>query len=254
MIKRVIAAGVVLAALVAGSASAVQIGFGDIDMEIDGGFAPQALPAKKMAPIRAWGSLKIASKKPGEWPPVLDRMRLEFDKNGDVETRGLPQCTYGKLINTVTRDARRFCGKAIVGKGKGKAVVLFPDSRPIEAGAPLTIFNGPRKGGDPTVLAHAYMTVPAPTTYVVPVRIYDIKKGRYAHQINAKIPKIAGGNGVPLEGELRVGHSWTYKGKRLSYIKARCRGRRLQARGFFDFKDGTKLQGQVFNRCRVKRR
>lgn len=252
MIKRAIAAGCVLALLIAGSAIAVPIGFGNLKMEIDGGFAPQALPTKEMAPIRAWGSLKIDTKD-GEYPPVLDRMKLEFDKNGDVETRGLPKCTYGKLINTVTRDARRFCGKAIVGKGMGKAVVLFPDSRPIEADAPLTIFNGPKKGGDPTVLAHAYMTVPAPTTYVVPVRIYDIKKGRYAHQINAKIPKIAGGNGIPLEGKIEIGRTWTFKGKKMSYIKARCRGNRLQARGFFDFKDGTKLQGSVFNRCKVRR-
>lgn len=254
MIKRAIAAGFVLALLVAGSASALQIGFGDLDMEIDGGFTPKALPTKKMAPITAWGSLKIASRKRGEWPPVLDRMRLEFDRNGDVETRGLPRCTYGKLIHTLTRDARRLCGKAIVGKGMGKAIVLFPDSRPIPGNAPMTIFNGPRKGGDPTVLAHAYMTVPAPTTYVVPIRIFKINKGRYGHQINAKIPKIAGGNGIPLEGKIQIGRTWRFKGKRYSYIKARCRGKRLQGRGFFDFKDGTKLQGQVFNRCTPRRR
>lgn len=252
MIKRAIAAGCVLALLVAGSASAVRIGFGNLVMDIDGGFSPQALPAAKMAPIKAWGSLKIDTKD-GEWPPVLERFRLEFDKNGDVETRGLPKCTYGRLINTVTSDARRFCGKAIVGKGMGHAVVLLPDSRPIKAGAPLTIFNGPKQGGDPTVLAHAYMTVPAPTTYVVPVRIYDIKKGRYGHQINAKIPKIAGGWGIPLDGKVEIGRTWTFKGKKLSYIKARCRGGRLQARGIFDFKDGTSLNGSVFNRCKVKR-
>lgn len=252
MLKRIIAAGCVLALVVAGTASAVKIDFGNILMEIDGDFAPKALPAKKMAPINAWGSAEIGTKD-GEYPPVLDRMRIEFDRNGDVETRGLPHCTYRKLDNTVTRDARRFCGKAIVGKGMGHAVVLFPDSAPIKAGAPLTIFNGPKQGGDPTVLAHAYMTVPAPTTYVVPIRILDIKKGRYGHQINAKIPRIAGGHGIPLDGKVKIGHRWTYKGEKLSYIKARCNGGRLQARGFFDFKDGSKLQGSVFNTCKVKR-
>lgn len=252
MVKRIVAAGCVLALVVAGTASAVKIDFGNIVMEIDGGFAPQALPAKEMAPIKAWGSMEIDTKD-GEWPPVLKTMRLEFDKNGDVETRGLPACTYRKLDDTVTKDARRFCGKSIVGKGMGEAVVILPDSRPIKAKAPLTIFNGPKKGGDPTVLAHAYMTVPAPTTYVVPIRILDINKGRYGHEINVKIPKIAGGWGIPLGGKVEIGHNWKFKGKKLSYIKAMCKGGRLQARGFFDFDDGSKLNGSVFNGCKVKR-
>jgi hypothetical protein len=252
MVKRIVAAGCVLALMVAGSASAVQLTLGNIVMDIDGGFSPRALPAKKMAPIKAWGSLAIKTKD-GSWPPVLKTMRLEFDKNGDVETRGLPYCTKRKLQDTITRDARRACGKAIVGSGMGKAVVTLPDSRPIEADAPLTIFNGPKKGGDPTVLAHAYMTYPAPTTYVVPIRIYDIKRGRYGHEINVTIPKIAGGWGIPLSGEVKIGHTWKYKGKKLSYIKAMCKGGRLQARGFFDFNDGSKLNGSVFNGCKVKR-
>lgn len=252
MLKRIVAAGCMLALVVAGTASAVKIDFGNIIMEIDGGFAPQALPPKEMAPIKAWGELSIDTKD-GAYPPVLDTFKVKFDKNGDVETRGLPHCTYRKLDDTITKDARRFCGKAIVGKGKGHAVVLLPDSRPIKAGAPLTIFNGPKKGGDPTVLAHAYMTVPAPTTYVVPIRILDIKEGRYGHEINVKIPAIAGGWGIPLDGRVQINRRWTFKGKKLSYIKARCQGGRLQARGFFDFKDGSKLQGSVFNRCKVKR-
>lgn len=253
MIKRAVAAGCVIALVGAGAASAVQIGFGNLKMEIDGGFSPKALPPDKMAPINAWGSLSIATKD-RTTPPVLKRFKVKFDKNGDVETRGLPHCTYRKLDDTPTVDARRFCGNAIIGKGMGHAVVELPDSRPIRAGAPLTIFNGPMQGGDPTVLAHAFMTYPAPTTYVVPIRILSINEGRYGHEINVRIPEIAGGWGTPLDGKVAVGRRWTYKGKRLSYIKARCRGGRLQARGFFEFKDGTKLQGQVFNRCRVKRR
>lgn len=253
MLRRIIAAGVVLCLIGIGTASAERLKFGNIVMDIDGGFSPQALPAKKMAPIKAWGSAKIATKD-GSVPPKLDVMRLEFDRNGDVETRGLPHCTYRKLDDTITSDARRYCGKAIVGKGMGHAVVNLPDSRPIKAKAPLTIFNGPKIKGEPSVLAHAFMTHPAPTTYIVPIRIERINKGRYGRQIVVKIPEIAGGWGTPLDGKVAVGRRWTYKGKRLSYIKARCRGGRLQARGFFEFKDGTKLQGQVFNRCRVKRR
>lgn len=252
MIKRAVAAGCVLALLIAGSASAIKLNLGNLNMEVDGGFSPQTLPARQMVPISAWGMLRIWTRD-GETPPVLDRMRIKFDRNGDVETRGLPHCTYRKLDNTITSDARRFCGNAIVGRGMGHAVVELPDSAPIEADAPLTIFNGPRRGGDPTVLAHAYMTVPAPTTYVVPIRIPRINEGRFGREIDVKIPRIAGGWGTPLDGRVQVNRRWRFKGKRLSYIKARCRGGRLQARGFFDFKDGSHLRGTVFNRCRTRR-
>jgi hypothetical protein len=252
MLRRIIAAGAILCLVGISTASAQRIEFGKIVMNINGGFAPRALPAKEMAPITAWGSAKIGTKD-GSIPPVLEKFRVEFDKNGDVETRGLPYCTYRKLDDTITKDARRFCGKAIVGKGMGHAIVTLPDSRPIEASAPLTIFNGPRKGGDPTVLAHAFMTRPAPTTYIVPIRIERIKKGRYGRQIIVNIPKIAGGWGTPLDGKVKIGRTWKYKGKKLSYIKARCKGGRLQARGFFDFKDGSHLRGTVFNTCKVRR-
>ena len=253
MLRRIIAAGSILCLVGIGTASAERIEFANIVMHINGGFAPKALPPDHMVPITAWGSAKIGTKD-GTVPPVLQHMRIEFDRNGDVETRGLPHCTYRKLNDTITSDARRFCGRAIIGKGKGHAIVTLPDSRPIKAGAPLTIFNGPKEGGDPTVLAHAYMTRPAPTTYVVPIRILRINKGRYGRQINVKIPEIAGGWGTPLDGRVKVGRTWRFKGKKFSYVKARCRGGRLQARGFFDFKDGSKLRGTVFNRCRVKRR
>lgn len=253
MLKRALAAGFVLAITVAGSASALKIDFGNIAMEIDGGFTPQVLPANRDAPISLHGYARIWTKD-GSHPPVLETLVIEYDRHGHVQTRGLPRCTVGHLENTDVQTARRNCPGAIVGTGSGRAIIEFPDSRPIPASSPLTIFNGPRFRGDPTVIAHAYLTVPVPTTFTVPVRIETIRKGRYGYRTEAAIPKIAGGYGSPVYGRIKVHRRWRNRGRNLSYVNARCSGGRLQARAFFDFNNGDRLQGTVLKRCRVRRR
>lgn len=253
MLKRVLFIGGVLLLAGASSAYALKIGFGNLAMEIDGDFAPKALPKHRDAPIKIEGYAKIRTKD-GTHPPVLKTLTILYDRHGHVETRGLPRCSVRQLENTDVRTARRKCPRAIVGRGNGRAVILFPDSRPIPAKSPITIFNGPKFKGDPTVIAHAYLTVPVPTTFTVPVRIERIRKGRYGYRTKAKIPKIAGGYGSPVYGKLRINRRWKFRGKRLSFVNARCVGGRLQARGYFTFDDGTKLNGTLFNRCRTRRR
>ena len=90
------------------------------------------------------------------------------------------------------------------------------------------------------------------TTFIVPVVIEKINKGVYGYRTEATIPKIAGGAGVPIKGELKVGKQWTYKGERHSYISARCENGRLQARGQAAFKDGTVLSGTFLRPCQVR--
>jgi len=248
---RTFAAVVVVALVGAGTALALRLEVGNIVVVTDGGFSPTTLPKHKFAPIKLHGYGKISTKD-GSIPPVLETITIWFDKHGEVETRGLPVCTKGKLAATTTATARKLCPGAIVGTGYGEAVVYFPDSRPIPASSPITIFNGPPKNGNPTVLAHAHLTVPAPTTFVVPIEIQRVKQGRYGFKTVAKIPPIAGGAGVPIYGRLKIGREWTYKGQRLSYANASCPDGRLQAKGSFRFKDSTELQGTLFSPCKSR--
>jgi hypothetical protein len=234
----------------AGSAYALRLDVGNIIVVTDGGFSPTKLPRNRFAPIEAHGFAKFETAD-GGLPPILEQIVFWFDKHGAVETRGLPVCTEAKLAATTTPQARKLCPGAIVGTGFGKAVVNFPEQGPIPASSPITIFNGPKKHGNPTVLAHAHLTVPGPTTFVVPIEIQKVNDGRYGFKTVAKIPKIAGGYGTPIYGRLKIGREWKYKGKTLSYINASCVGGRLQAKGQFTFKDGTFLQGDLFKPCTV---
>jgi len=248
---RTFAAVVAVALVGAGTALALRLEVGNIVVVTDGGFTPTTLPKHKFAPIKLHGYGKISTKD-GSIAPVLETITIWFDKHGEVETRGLPVCTKGKLAATTTAVARKLCPGAIVGTGYGKAVVYFPDSRPIPASSPITIFNGPPKNGNPTVLAHAHLTVPAPSTFVVPIEIQRINQGRYGFKTVAKIPPIAGGSGVPVYGRLKIGREWNYKGRRLSYANASCPDGRLQAKGSFRFKDGNLLQGTLFSPCKSR--
>jgi hypothetical protein len=103
------------------------------------------------------------------------------------------------------------------------------------------------------VFAHAFTTVPVPTTFVVPIEIEKIRKGVYGYRTEARIPTIAGGYGIPIAGSLTIGRKWTHKGKRYSYVNARCATGHLQARGKFEFKDSNVLSGTFFKPCSVRR-
>ena len=254
MVKRLGKAGIgalVVMVVGAGSAAALRLTLGNVIVVTEGGFTPTKLPKDHLSPIKLHGYGKISTSD-GENPPILETLTIWFDRHGEVETRGLPVCTQGKLQATTPAVARKNCRGAIVGTGYGTAVIAFPEQKPFTASSPITIFNGPPKHGNPTVLAHAYLGVPAPTTYIVPVEIQRVNDGRYGFKTEAKIPRIAGGSGIPIYGRLRIGREWTYKGKRLSYANAACADGRLQGKGQFKFKDGTLLEGEIIKTCTGK--
>lgn len=228
----------------------VELRAGNLIIKGRGGFRPETLPKFHDAPIMLYGGGKLSTVN-GEVPPILEKLAFELDRHGHPDTTGLEVCTAGKLQATTVAAARKACPNAIVGKGFGRGVVTFPEQRPIPVSSPLTIFNGPRVHGDPSLLGHFYTTVPVATTFIVPAVIETIHHGIYGYRVEAKIPKIAGGYGHPISGHLTFDRKWTYKGKKHSYVNARCENGRLQAKGEFTFNDGTFLSGTFFRPCKV---
>jgi hypothetical protein len=254
--KKIVVGALLGLLVVAGTAGAVrkvervELRAGDLLVVGYGGFRPETLPKHHNAPITLYGGGKLSTVS-GELPPILNNITFEFDRHGAVDTTGLAVCTYGKLVATDVDVARRTCKDAIVGEGFGTAVVKLPEQGPISASTGITIFNGPKVGGNDTVLVHAHLDVPAPSTVLFPVVIEKIHKGVYGYRVNAEIPKIVNGYGHPISGHITIGRKWTYKGKKHSYVNARCETGRLQARGKFGFEDGTRLSGTFFRPCKV---
>ena len=238
-------------ALTAGSASAARVALGNIVIVADGDFHPEVLPKSSFAPIRIGGHATISTKD-GTTPPPLKTILLLFDRNGHLETRGLPTCAAEALANETVAQARRTCRSAIVGTGVAKAILTFPGQAPIPATSPLTFFNGPRKGGDATVVIHAYTTTPAPTTYVVVTTIAKVHIGRFGYAVSTDVPSIAGGNGSLVAGSLAIRRTYPYRGRTHSYTSARCADGLLEARGRLAFTDGTIIAGTVYKPCWVR--
>lgn len=67
------------------------------------------------------------------------------------------------------------------------------------------------------------------------------------------VPTIAGGAGVLVFGSLRIDKRWTSKGKRFSFVNARCELGHLQVWGEFSFTDGDFVEGGLVKSCGVRR-
>jgi hypothetical protein len=224
---------------------------GNLVFTFNGGFSPTKLPKKTMAPITLTASGKVQSKD-GSHPPALKEAIVETDKNGAVFVKGLPVCKSGQLQSRDTTAAKKACPKSIIGSGRTTVEVLFPESKPIPVDSALTVFNGGQKGGTTTFYIHAYFTAPISGAIVTTVKIKKIHNGRYGLKSVASIPKIANGAGSVLSFDLKIGKTYTYKGKKVSVLSAKCTDGKLQANASAIFDDGTKASAGIVRTCTPK--
>jgi hypothetical protein len=247
---------VALAAAFAGIATAKKypptiIKVGNLVLELNGGFSPTALPKNKLAPISLSVSGKINTAD-GTHPPALKEVIVETDKNGTINAKGLPVCTSGKLQAQDTAHAEKACPTAIVGKGTTDVEVEFPEQKPFIAHSKLLAFNGGVKGGTTTIFIHAFLTSPVSAAVVTTVKVSKVHNGRFGTKSVATIPKIAGGSGSVKAFSLTFNRKFTYKGKKQSYLLAKCPDGHLNAHATSIFADGTKLVGDFVRACTPK--
>ena len=250
------AAVAALAVLVAGGTALagnkpVTVEAGNLMFTFNGGFSPTALPKSKLAPITLTASGKIATKD-GTHPPALKEAIVETDKNGAVNVKGLPVCKSGQLQSRDTNSAKKACPKAIIGSGSTTVEVQFPESKPIPVNSALTVFNGGQRGGTTTFYIHAFFTAPISGAIVTTVKIKKIHNGRYGLKSVATIPKIANGSGSVKTFNLKIGKTFTYKGKKVSVLSAKCTDGKLQAHATSVFADGTKASAGIVRTCQSK--
>jgi hypothetical protein len=231
-----------------GIADAATVRVGTLVLHADGGFEPRVLPRRKFAPIRFQGYGQIRETD-GSAPPPLEHVKIDFDRDGRLTTAGLPTCPVSRLEGATTAQARQRCGRAIVGTGHVAATVSLAGLARFGLRVPLTLFNGPRRGGHPTVLGHARAPFPLSETYVIVAPIERIRNHVYGYRSEFDVPKIAGGFGALTRIDAEIGRRYRFRGRRRSYVSARCSDYVLQTRGFFSFADGTVIYGDAFKSC-----
>jgi hypothetical protein len=252
------ALGALIAASVAGIASAekpVTVRGGNVEFTFNGGFTPKALSKTQQTPIALNASGVIKSTNPAEpQPPALKEVIVETDKNGAVNVKGYPTCSSGQLQARDTAAVKKACPTAIIGTGTTTVSVKFPEQPAIPAHSPLLIFNGGTKGGVTTLYVHAYLTTPITTAIVSTVKITKIHNGRYGLKSVASIPLIANGAGAVTEFNFTINKKFTYKGKKVSVLTAKCSDGKLQAHATAIFRDvpATKVSAEILRTCTPK--
>jgi hypothetical protein len=253
MRKHLIRAGAVMAAfalLAAASAFAKPhvIRAGNLFLRDNGGISPSRLPKHSQAPVAGRIDATIGTTD-GSHPPALMTLDIDFDKSIQLNAKGLPACTLGRLEARPTAAAKAACPEAIVGSGEAEVEVAFPEQGPFAAKGPLVLFNGGVHGGTTLLFVHAYVPVPAPTAVVARVEISHIHRGHYGLHTVTQIPPIAGGSGSPIHARLTIDRKFTLKGKEESYLTASCPTGIYYTEGHILFSDGTLLQGEHLLPC-----
>jgi hypothetical protein len=230
-----------------GVSGAAMVRVGTLVLHADGSFEPRLLPKRTFAPIRFEGYGEIRTTN-GSLPPALEHVKLDFDRDGHLTTAGLPICSPSKLEGASPQQARNRCSGSMVGTGHLAAAVPLAGLGRIGMSSPLTIFNGPRRDGNPTAVLHAQAPFPVSETYVVVAPI-ERRKGIYGYRSEFDIPPIAGGLGSLTRIDAKIGRFYRASGAERSYVSARCSDYVLQTQGYFSFSDGNVIYGSVFKAC-----
>jgi len=228
------------AAFAGGAGASAMVETSEIRIRLNADFQPRDLPVHSFAPVRFEGYLDVAKPGGGE-PPALQQVILDFDRDGRLDAGGLPTCAPETIVAASVEEARALCKGAIVGTGTLEALVALP-SGPVPTSSPLTLFNGPREEGHPTVVVHARTTVPATQTYAFVVPIVK-RRGEFRYRAIADIPPLAGGLGAITHIAIKVGRRYTAGGVRRSYVSARCGDHILRSHGAFTFAGGLVIEG-----------
>jgi hypothetical protein len=241
-------AGVLALLVVAAGALAITTQIGPLKVSATAEFEPRAFPAHGTVPTTFTSTVHIRALN-GKAPPALKALTFEFDKHGRLNFKGVPSCTATQLEGATPSQARSRCAGALVGTGIGKARVELPGKAPFTMTSPISIFNAPQQGGEPTLIAHAWETVPSPQALLTEFSIEKINHGRYGYRTEVELPPIAGGDGVAILAEASFGRTFSRGGHKVGYVEAECSGGRLQVYGRVSFADGSHLQSLLSSPC-----
>lgn len=236
-----VGAGLALIVVASALAKPQVVRVGNLIFRDNGAISPTKLPKHKQVPISAKLNGQIGTID-GSHPPAIKSVIADFDKTIQINAKGLPECKAGQLTARSTAAAKKACPDAIVGTGEAEVEVAFPEQTPFSAKGPIVLFNGGVHGGTTLLLIHTYVAVPAPTAVVATVKLTHIHRGHFGLHADAQIPAIAGGAGSVTKYKITINRTFTYKGRKTSYLTASCPTGHYYAEGKVQFSDDTTLK------------
>ncbi len=240
------------------TATATTVQQGNVRVTFLAQISPYKLPRTGTAPVSVFVAGHVAAPD-GGIPPQLRRMEIEVNRNGILQSRGLPVCRVSQIRTASTRRALGLCAPALIGSGRFWGNIVLPDQDPYPTHGRLLIFNG-RKGKQPLVLAHIFTSNPFPTSFVVAFALRHIDRGSYGTELAADLPQSLGNWGYVDRIKLNLGRHYSFRGRELSYFNAGCPAPKGAdqtpfplARASFHFEGQKVVRGVVAKACGVKR-
>lgn len=192
---------------------------GDLIASFEGGITPQRLPRSGGAPVtvRVAGNVKTTH---GLRLPQLRKISVAINRAGQLYDKGLPVCRVSSIQPATEAEARRRCADSIVGDGHVTLVVRLPSQADYISRNNLLAFNGPHRHGKKLILAQVYSKNPPGAIILT----FTVKKhpGVYGNVIETELPKYAEGWAYLTQFEMNLGRTYTYRGKKRSYVSAAC--------------------------------
>jgi hypothetical protein len=221
MRKRAVPIGAAVAALACATlAGAVTLQQNGLRITALAQIKPYKLPRDKPAPIAVFVSGHLESST-GGIPPQLQKLRIEVNKHGLLQSKGLPVCRIPQIQPASSERALADCAGALIGSGRFWANIVLPDQGAYATQGRLLIFNG-RQGGHPAIFAHIFTSHPFNSSFVIPFSIKRISKGPYGTELQASLPQALGDWGYLDRIKLTLRRKYPYKGRQLSYFNAAC--------------------------------
>jgi hypothetical protein len=215
----IVSIGILIASAVAASATAEVDRKGVLQGTFSGDISPQRLPRHELAPVTVTMGGKITTTDRSE-PPQLEKIVLEINRNGVIDSKGLPTCSLSRLNSISSAQAKKVCAKAQVGHGSVTSRVYLPGQGAFASTGELLAFNG-RLHGRPAVLAQVSSRAPLPLTYVI---AFEVKKqgGTFGTALIGTLPPIASEYGYISSFSLALSRRYTSHGKKHYFAAASC--------------------------------
>lgn len=206
--------------LVSAYATAATVQSGGLRITVLSQLKPYKLPREEPAPIAVFIAGHLENTKGGV-PPQLQRLKIEVNRHGLLQSEGLPVCEIPEVQPASTQRALLNCQDALIGSGQFWANIVLPDQGAYRSQGRLLVFNG-REGGKPVILAHIYTSHPFNTSFVIPFAMRHVAKGPYGTELSASLPEALGSWGYLDRIKLTLRRKYRYQGKSLSYFNAAC--------------------------------
>jgi hypothetical protein len=230
---------------------------GTLRVTVSGKLSPQRLPRSGSAPIAVsvGGQITTTDKSPA---PTLKTLRIELNRNGHLDSTGLPLCPIAAIQTASSARALSACRSSLVGQGSFSAEIALPGQDPYPTKGRLLAFNG-KQHGKPVLFGQIYSPSPFATSFVIVFAIAKEAKGTYGTALTAPLPASLRSWGNLTGIELTLSRRYSSGGERHSYLSAGCPAPQgfpgatfPFARTSFGFEEGRTLSSTLTRSCGVR--